>query len=398
MRIAVIGTKGLPARQGGIEHHCQELYSRVVKQGHSVDIFARASYIDLASSKKPYYSNGVRVIPLPCPGWRGADAIVCSVLGAIAACIFRYDIVHFHAIGPALFSWLPKLLSPAKVVVTCHGLDWSRTKWGRLSTKLLRLGEGIAVRASDELIVVSEHLGAYFWGKYGKDTTYIPNAPATYAEPDSGFAFGRSLGLQKGNYILFVGRLVPEKRPELLIQAFQSLKPLGWQLVLVGSSSDTNRFTLQLTELTHDDPDIIFTGQLVGVQLAEVVRGAGLFVLPSDVEGLPLVILEAMHQGVPVIASNIPIHRALIGKDRGVLFETGDVESCIDALEWSINRPQRMQLFAQNARKFVRANFDWEDITSATLRLFSKPSTRMSVSRPSKMQSKTVAKVIPEKN
>ncbi len=369
MRIAVIGAKGLPARQGGVEHHCQEIYSRMVKQGHSVDLFARCSYSDSLPIQNTH-SFGVKVIPLPGLKLKGIDAFVSSALGAIASSSMRYDIIHFHAIGPAIFSWLPKVISSAKIVVTCHGLDWARAKWGKIPSFLLRQGENNAVQFADEIIVVSEELRSYFRQVYGIGTVYIPNAAANYAQSDPNFSYGTTLGLNQGRYILFVGRLVPEKRPELLIEAFQALKLPEWKLVLVGGCSDTEYFTSEAMKLAANSPDIIFTGELWGSHLAEIVRGAGLFVLPSDVEGLPMVMLEAMKEGIPVLASDIGINKKLTDEGRGLVFTAGSLSSCISSLEWAIAHPKEIAASAQKAQKYVQANYNWDYITNETLDVY----------------------------
>ncbi len=369
MKIAVIGTKGLPPKQGGIEHYCAEVYPRIVAQGHSVDLFGRSSYTDRSWLDR-YNFQGVQVISLP--GWdlRGMDAFISSALGAIASSGKRYDIVHFHALGPALFTWLPKIASSAKVVVTCQGLDWQRAKWGTTSSRLIRMGERAAVRFADEIIVVSKDLQSYFSNTYGRETVYIPNAPASYAESDPNFSYGTSLGLNQGRYILFLGRLVPEKRPDLLIEAFEALKPAGWKLVFAGGVSNTKAYVSKLLDRVAKNPDVVFAGELRGDRLAEIVRGAGLFALPSDLEGLPLAMLEAMQEGVPVVASDIPPHQQLLDEQRGVLFKTGDVDSCIRSLDWAIHHPQEMTVMAKNAQNYVQAYYSWERITADNLQLY----------------------------
>lgn len=368
MKIAVIGVKGLPAKQGGIENYCAEVYPRMVAQGHSVDLFARASYTDSAWLDN-YDFQGVQVHSLPSLPLRGIDAFIGSALGAIASCTKKYDIVHFHALGPALFSWLPKIASSAKVVVTCQGLDWQRAKWGNTSSSLILMGEKAAVRYAHEIIVVSKNLQSYFFDTYGRETVYIPNAPASYAESDRKFPYGTSLGLNQGRYIVFLGRLVPEKRPDLLIQAFQALTP-GWKLVLAGGVSDTSLYTSKLNDLAQGNPDVIFAGEIRGTRLAEIVRGAGLFVLPSDLEGLPLSMLEAMSQGVPVLASDIPPHQQLLSEGRGVLFRAGDINSCIHSLDWAIHHPQEMAVMAKNAQQHVEKYYNWDHITAENLKIY----------------------------
>ncbi len=368
-KVAVIGAKGLPAKQGGIEHHCEEIYSRMVAQGHQVDLFARSSYTG-STSVHTDDVKGVRVVSLPCLNPGGMDALLSSALGAIATLGTRYDIIHFHALGPSLFTWLPKFASTAKIVATCHGLDWQRAKWNRNTKKLLQYGERSAVRFADEMIVVSKDLQSYFKKTYDRETKYIPNAASSLDSSDPSFSFGTGLGLQKERYIVFLGRLVPEKCPDLLIKAFQKLRPKGWKLALVGATSDTPHFTTQLAEMVGNDKDIVFTGELKGARLAEIIRGAGLFVLPSQLEGLPLAMLEAMQEGVPVLASDIPVHEQLISSDRGMLFRVGDLDSCIRRLDWGIHHPDQLALMASNAQKHVQENYNWDQITTKTLDLY----------------------------
>ncbi|MBW4641970.1 MAG: glycosyltransferase family 4 protein [Goleter apudmare HA4340-LM2] len=369
MKIAVIGAKGLPPQQGGIEHYCAEVYPRMVAQGHSVDLFARSSYTH-GSWLESYDFQGVRVISLPSVHLKGIDAFVTSALGAIASIGKEYDIVHFHALGPSLFTCLPRIVNSTKIVVTCQGLDWQRAKWGNFSTRLIHTGEKTAVRFAHGIIVVSEALQNYFWQTYGRETVYIPNAPASYGVSDPKFTYGKQLGLQQGRYIVFLGRLVPEKRPDLLVEAFSALKPAGWKLVLAGGVSDTKSFTSNLLEKVANNRDIVFAGELRGTRLWEIVRGAGLFVLPSELEGLPLAMLEAMQEGIPVLASDIPPHQQLINGGRGMLFASGNLDSCIKSLDWAIHHPRELGVMAHNAQKYVQVNYNWDRITAENLKLY----------------------------
>ncbi len=169
---------------------------------------------------------------------------------------------------------------------------------------------------------------------------------------------------------MFLGRLVPEKRPDLLISAFQNFSVPGWKLVFVGGSSDTSAYMSQLSTLADSNPNILFCGELRGKQLAEIVRGAGLFVLPSDVEGLPLALLEAMQEGIPTVASDIPVHRQILGLDRGLLFEEGNTASCLTALTWAVQNLSLMKKRAENAQEYIRQNHNWDDIVDAWLDLY----------------------------
>lgn len=371
MRIAVVGAKGLPPTQGGIEHYCAGLYPRVVKHGCEVDLFARSSYTNQPGYSTNYF-EGVRVITLPSLSFAqgGTEAIYSSAMGAFESLKTDYDVVHFHALGPSLFAWLPKLASSTKIVVTCHGLDWQRQKWGNLSSSIIRLGEKIAVRYAHEIIVVSETLKTYFDLTYGRETTYIANAPAGYADSNSDFSYGKSLGLTQGKYLVFLGRMVPEKCPDLLIRAFQKLRPQGWKLALVGGSSDTTHYTESLSKLAARDDQVVFTGPLQGAQLAEIMRGAGLFVLPSNLEGMPLALLEAMEEGIPAIASDIPPLRHLLDNGRGLIFEAGNLESCVQCLDRAIQFPDEMALMAQKAQEYVHRFHSWEAVASENIRLY----------------------------
>jgi glycosyltransferase involved in cell wall biosynthesis len=267
-------------------------------------------------------------------------------------------------------SWLPKIASSSKIVVTCQGLDWQRAKWGKLSSRLIRLGEINAVRYAHKIVVVSKALQSYFRNTYGIETLYIPNGPGTYGESDPNFAYGKSLDLKQGRYMVFLGRLVPEKRPDLLLEAFLRLKPEGWKLVIVGGSSDTTQYISQLHGMAAGSKDVLFVGELHGSRLAEIVRGAGLFVLPSDLEGLPLVMLEAMQEGIPVLASDIPPHQQLIGQERGLLFEAGNVDSCVQVLERALRQPLELAVMAKKAQSYVQINYNWNNIVAENLRLY----------------------------
>jgi glycosyltransferase involved in cell wall biosynthesis len=371
MKIAVIGVKGLPAGQGGIERACQELYPRLVKLGHSVDLFARPSYTKKGGFSRFDY-QGVRIIGLPAIAIRGFDAFFCAAFGTLMALFGNYDVIHFHALGPALFSWLPRLFTSTKVVVTCHGLDWQRAKWGKLSSSIIYLGEKVAVKYAEKLIVVSQDLQHYFGQTYDLNSVYIPNGAGEFASTDGKLGYLDFLSLKPQKYLLFLGRLVPEKRPDLLIKSFQQLQPEGWKLVLTGGSSDTEKYGNDLRKLAGDNPNIIFTGELQGKRLAEIVRGAGIFVLPSDLEGLPLVMLEAMNEEIPVLASDIPPHKQLIGQDKGFLFRAGNLDSMRNSLQTAIEQPNTRKERARKAKEHIRAIYNWDKIALQNLDVYSQ--------------------------
>lgn len=367
--IAVIGSKGLPPKQGGIEHHCAMLYPRIERMRYLVDLYARASYTGCSWYEHHQY-EGIRVISLPSLKLPGVDALIAAALGAISVTVQQYDVIHFHAVGMALFCWLPRWFTSAKIVVTCHGLDWQRSKWGKLSSFLIYLGERAAVRHADEIIVVSTALQDYFWKAYGRETAYIANAPISYVRSERDRCVITEWQLTPQRYIVFVGRLVPEKSPNLLIQAFQKLNPPGWKLVLVGEQSGTSTYTRYLNQLAKNNENIVFTGQLLGGRLAEIVHQAGFFVLPSNVEGMPLSLMEAMQAEIPVVASDIEPHREIVGNDRGLLFRHGDLEACIQALHQAIEQPEQMRHLAKRAKQYIQLNYSWDQSADETVRLY----------------------------
>lgn len=369
MKIAVIGAKGLPPRQGGIEHYCAEVFPRIVDQGHSVDLFAQASYTGFEWGDR-YSFHGVNIKTMPTLGVNGIDTFFSAAMASVHACRKSYDIVHFHALGPGLFSPISRLIGRSKIVVTCHGLDWKRAKWGHFSSNVIRLGEKAAVQYAHEIVVVSSDLQKYFQETYRRSTVFISNAPASYSNSDPGFSFIKSLDIQPNQYIVFLGRLVPEKCPDLLIQAFQALQSKNMKLVLVGGNGGTDGFSSKLYELAAQHPNIIFTGELQGSQLSEMMRGARLFVLPSNLEGSPLALLEAMRERIPVLASDIAPHRELLEPDRGLLFERGNCSSLTENLRWSISNPEQMSQMAEKSQQYSNIHHSWGRVSAETLQVY----------------------------
>jgi glycosyltransferase involved in cell wall biosynthesis len=216
LRIAMIGQKGLPATFGGIEHHVEELGSRMAASGHEVTVFCRTNYGD--GQRRQH--RGMRLVELPTVGTKHLDAIVHSALATVVAMRGDFDIVHYHAIGPGALAVLPRLASRAKVVLTLHGLDDERAKWGRMAKAVLRTAGWISSRAPDAIIAVSRDLQRHYRDVRGRQTVYIPNG-VCIREPGPTDPVLNRFGLTAGDYVLFVGRLVPEKAPDLLVRAFR---------------------------------------------------------------------------------------------------------------------------------------------------------------------------------
>src|SRR5437660_6803371 len=255
MRIAFIGTRGVPATFGGIEHHVEEVGSRLAARGHDVSVYCRANYVPDGQLEH----KGMRLARLPTVSSKRLDAIVHSAYSTVRALGQGYDIVHFHALGPGVMTPVTQYASRARVVQTIHGRDDERAKWGSGARTLLRGGGWLSARVPDATVVVSRTLADHYLTTYGRPTTYIPNGvehPATAPAPKD---ITTRFGLHGGDYVLFVGRLVPEKAPDLLLRAFKDV-PGDVRLVVAGGSSFTDRYTDALADLAAEDKRVVLPG------------------------------------------------------------------------------------------------------------------------------------------
>lgn len=301
LRIAMIGCRGVPATYGGIERHVEEIGARLADRGHQVTVYSRTGYTD-ARGVGEY--RGMRTVALPAVGTKHLEALSHSALAVGHALRARHDVFHFHAVGPGLFTPLTKVARGGSSVLTIHGLDFDRGKWSPLARRLLRQGERVGARTADALVVVAPGLVQHYRDRYGVEATYIPNGVAPPAVPP---------GRRADRYVLFVGRLTPEKGPHLLIEAFSRQKEADMRLVVVGGSSHTDDFVDELRAAASRDTRIELRGYVFGRELEELYAGTRLFVQPSSLEGMPLTVLEAASYGVPLLTSDIPVHSELLG-------------------------------------------------------------------------------------
>ncbi len=320
LHIAMVGQKGLPATYGGIEHVVSETGRRLAERGHTVTVFTRASYGPVPDS--PYL--GMHVVPAFTIASKHLDAIVHSATStAKTLTTHRCDVVHYHALGPGLLAPLPRYLSRSKVVLTVHGLDHERSKWGSRAQSVLRLAHWVSGHVPDRTLVVSETLRRHYADTFGRDAEHVPNGVDLPEHvPASAIA---DLGLEPGRYLLFVGRIVPEKWPDKLIEAFRSVDR-DVRLAVVGDSSWTDEFTTSVRELAARDPRVVLAGYQFGERLSALYEHAGGFVQPSLVEGLPLTLLEAVSHGLPVLVSDIPPHLEVVAPAGSEAAGTGDLD------------------------------------------------------------------------
>lgn len=362
MKIAFIGQKGIPAIWGGVEYHVDRLSRGLVKRGHEVFVYARSWY----TKKKIKEYEGVKLIYMPTIKTKHLDATLHSLLSSIHAISQKYEIIHYHAIGPSSFAFLPKL-SGLKIVSTIHRLDWQAEKWGKLAKILMKIGEKIAIKIAEKVIVVSEDLWNYFYHKYGLKTVLIPNGidEPKIREVD---LINQKYNLRGRDYILFMGRLSPEKRVDWLISSFQELKKRNLKmrnikLVIAGGESIATSYIKRLKKMSQDDPAIIFTGFVSGVEKEELLSNALIFVLPSQIEGLPIAVLEAKSYGQCCLASDIPPHKEVIKVNfDGLLFKSTDRNDLTEKLQMLIEDEEKIYLLREGALKEAKKRPSWSEM------------------------------------
>lgn len=361
LKIAMFGHKHIPSREGGVEVVVGELCARMAALGHEVVCYNRGG----AANERTYH--GIRLKTVPTIRRKGLAAVTSSFFAAVAVAFSSADVCHIHAEGPAFMSFLPKLFGK-RVIVTIHGLDWQREKWkSGCGAAYIRWGEKMAVRFADEIIVLSENMQRYFLRQYGRKTHFIPNG-ITKPEIRPPAQITAQLGLHGGEYILFLGRLVPEKGIHYLIDAFTDTKT-DKRLVIAGDSSDTDAYVECLKRQASGDSRILFTGFVEGALAEELYSNAYLYVLPSDLEGMPLSLLEAMSYGNCCLVSDIAECTEVVG-DHGATFPKGNVQALRDTLQALCDDAQQIEHYRKTAGDYICGKYDWDDITEKTLELY----------------------------
>lgn len=369
MKIAMLGHKRMPSREGGVEIVVEELSTRLVALGHEVTVYSRRGHNVAGASydaQELTEYQGVRIKTVPTIEARGLAALSSSFFATIAALRDKPDVIHFHAEGPCAMIPLAKLAG-VRSVATIHGLDWQRAKWGRFATSYLKHGERVAATKADELIVLSKNTQDYFRETYGRETNYIPNG-VTVNDPVPAEAITSAYGLAAESYVLFCGRIVPEKGIHYLIEAWQGLET-DKTLVIAGGSSDSRDYFERVKELAGDNPQIVFTDFVQGRVLQELFSNACLYVLPSDLEGMPISLLEAMSYGRCCLTSDIPECAEVLG-ETGVTFRRSSVEALRDALQGLLANDRLRHEYGAKARARVVNDFGWDSVVERTLELY----------------------------
>lgn len=366
-RIAFLGMKHCPAfGQGGIEVVVEELSTRMVQLGCKVTCFNRNEKNEKNKKLKEY--KGIKLVSVPTIDMRGAAAASASLTAAVRAAFGKFDVVHFHAEGPCAMMWLPKLFGK-RCVATVHGLDHQRSKWGRFASKYILFGEKCAVKFADEIIVLSKGVQDYFMDTYGRETVYIPNGVnrPVVREADQ---IQQKFGLKKDDYILYLARLVPEKGLHYLIEAFKQVKT-DKKLVIAGGSSDTDPYVNQLKEMAKDDKRIVFTGFVRGELLDELYSNAYIYTLPSDLEGMPLSLLEAMSYGNCCLVSDIAECTEVV-EDKAVIFRKSDISDLREKLQELCDNASMAEKYKSQSADFIFSKCSWDEAVEKTLKLYDK--------------------------
>lgn len=367
LAVSMFGQKRL-SREGGIEIVVKELCTRLVQDGHQVTCYNRAGHhVSGAEYDRKTEYEGICQKKVPTIEGKGLAAVSSSFFAAFFSAIGHYDVVHIHAEGPAFFAWLPKLFRK-RVVVTIHGIDWQREKWkSGFGSKFIRQGEKNAVKYADEIIVLSKGVQTYFKDTYGRETRFIPNG-VNRPELRAARQIAAKFGLEKDSYILFLGRLVPEKGIRYLVEAFKQVKT-DKKLVIAGGSSDTESFMEELKELAKSDERIIFTGFVQGEILDELYSNAYLYTLPSDLEGMPLSLLEAMSYGNCCLVSNIPECTEVV-ENKALIFNKSDVNDLRKNLQEACDEPEKVKALKEEAADFICRKYNWDEVVKETLELY----------------------------
>lgn len=375
MEIAFIGQKGIPAKFGGVERHVHELSQRLVERGFAVTVYGRQWYTERNDSK----IDGVKLIHLPSIHTKHLDTITHTALATLHALRHGFDVIHYHGVGPALWSWLPRVLSPQTTVITTfHSIDRKHEKWGLVARLALRLGEWAACRFSHHTIGVSRTICQYARDVYDRDAEYIPNAVPLYHRTNAANHL-KQWGLKPDKYVLMVSRLIPHKGAHYLIKAYQLLQHeeprlLGdTKLVIVGDGYYTDNYVRGLKAATDGNPNIVFTGFQTGTALTQLYSHARLMVHPSDKEGMPTTVLEGMSYGLPLLLSDIPEHLEFVTGDDSCLFAHGHVRSLQGKLSALLTKSsEERQRHGETNRKLIRDEYEWEQAVDRLVKLYTE--------------------------
>lgn len=367
MKINVIGIRGFPDIQGGGEKHCEELYPRLVKLGCNVTVFSRAPYFAKGKSLKKW--KGVKFIYLWCPRIKSLEAITHTLLASLVCIFKRPDIVHVHNIGPGILVLLLKI-ARLKVVLTYHSVNYEHQKWGKFAKIVLKVSEFVSVKFADKIIVISTVIKDLLKNKYGREDLELIFNGVNFPEKISTTKILEKYGLSSSRYVFAVARFTREKGLHDLITAYRKIKNAEFKLVITGDADHESTYSREIKTLARKSKRIILTGFISGNPLTELFSNAGLFVLPSYYEGLPIALLEAMSYGIPALISDIPANKEMpLPEFR--FFPVGNIdklsEKMIELFEYGISKEEK-----QRQQEVLARDYNWDKIAKQTFKVYEK--------------------------
>ncbi len=359
MKIIVLGTRGIPGILGGVETHCQELYPRIVSQGHQVTVVSRTPYV-VDKTLKTY--KGVNIKPIFAPKQKSFEAIIHTFLGVLYAAYKRPDILHIHAVGPMIMTPFARLLG-LKVVVTNHGPDYDRQKWGKIAKKVLKTGEYLGTKFAHRVVVISKVINRILQKKYNRRDAHLIYNGVNFPQIATSTDYITSLGLTKKQYIIGVARFVEEKGFSDLIAAYSQIET-SVKLVLVGDADHETAYSRKLKAQAREK-GVVLTGFIKGAALNEIFSHALLFAMPSYHEGLPIALLEAMSYNLPVLVSDIPANLE-VALDAGNYFKVGDITDLTQKLAAKLQQPSLEVDYSEKIQK----HYQWDRIATQLIAVY----------------------------
>lgn len=359
MKIAMIGHKRIPGREGGIEVVVEELATRMVAKGHMVTVYNRKK----GGVRLPKEFKGVTLVEIPTIEKKSTDAAVYSFLASIRILFEKYNVIHYHAIGPSFFLIIPHFFRK-KTVVTVHGLNYKTPKWKGFGAWFIRQGEKITAKYADVVIVLSSEQKKYFKEKYKRETIYIPNGTEILKEEEVDL-IKKQFGLEKNGYLLFLSRVVPGKGLEYLLDAYTKVD-IDLPLVVAGSSEYVDDFYQMIQNKARLDKRVKLIGYVEGKALRELYSNAKLFVFPSEAEGMPVCLLEAMSYDCPCLVSDIT-ENLEVGVDYVQSFESKNIKDLEQKLRLCLEHPE---IFKHGSREYIEEKFCWNSIVDQILQCY----------------------------
>lgn len=369
MKIAIIGHKRIPSNEGGIEKGVEQHAVRMVKRGNDVTVYNRGGHNVFGKEfdgKKLKEYKGVKIVTVPTV--KGAACVpIYSFLATIHAAIARYDCVSYRASGSCAMIPLAKLFG-LRVVASLHGIDSQRDKWGGFASRYLEFGERMAATKADVCLVLSKNMKQYIKEKYNADSVLFANGIDEPKKKEAQIIKDK-FSLEKDEYLLSLGRIVPEKGIHYLIKAFKKCKT-SKKLVIAGGAESNREYYNSLVKLAEGDSRIIFTGYVYGDTISELYSNAYMFLLPSNLEGMANALLEAMSYGNCCLISDIPENTEVVGK-YAEWFEKGNVKDLRLKLQRLLDNECAVKEYKDKAADYILSRYDWDKVVDQMLEVYS---------------------------